>query len=1152
MGVLLYELLTGQTPFDARELLKEGLAAMRRAICEQEPVRPSTAVKRQSELRILKSGRGDASSALRDRLESLAAALRGDLDWIVMKCLEKDRTRRYATASELAQDLDRHLKHEPVSACPPSTTYRVRKFVRRHQAVVTAGTAVVAALVLGLVVSTWQWVRANRERKRAEVSERAAQTAQRETEAHAYAADMHLAQQALLVDDLAKATVLLDRYRPGTGREHLRGFEWRYLAAQARPEAVALDRSSTRRICDLDLSPNGRTLAVAREGGIIELWDPEALRRRLTLQTNGQSHAVVAFSPQRDLLAATASDGAVQLWRFDPPRVVRELRVSEDERARQLIFSPDGQHLAVFDVERNARIWNVDSGREVRRYHEFQSTTTPWEGAMDFSPDGRHLAVGDRSGRISIIDWVDDRVVTNFLAHGQPISCLAYAPEGRLLASGSVFAPEEIRLWKPATGELAGRLEGHRSWIGDLRFTADGRWLVSGSGDQTIRIWDVASRTLRRTLRGHTDWIMHLVLSRDGSTLFSGGWNGTLARWDLNAADRPGVHIELPQVWRDTRFLGEGTTVVDHGPSYTVWLHDVATTQDSILLEVLGRGNVQLAVAPRSGLLACTRPEGPVRIWSLQTLVLVTNLVPEHTHFPEVSFTLAEDRLILIEGPDEGHGWVHVWDTRTWQKHHRATFEFPPIARLHNYPPVSRILRVSPDGSLLVMGGYPGWITWIDLCDGAVLGETRADLSKIEDLAFSRDGRRLASSHLDGTVALWDVKTRQETARWKAMPVFCTAIAFSPDGDRLATAQGGGPFGVRLWDLRTAPFARELLTLPAEQDRLEHVEFSPDGDCLLVGDPHTPPGRAYVWRLPTLAELDGQETTLFRKPSLLSGDWATKAKSPTRITTPPKSLVRDTAEPAEFRVEVTGEGPWQYQWQHEGVDLPGQTNAVLRLASVLPNQAGEYQVSIRSTLRDDLPPVLSPPASLGVRDANLLFGALRREHYRDIPGLLVSDLTNHAKFPDHPDLTDTVPRLEIVPSGEDVYGTRLTGYLIPPVTGDYTFYVASDNASILFLSTDDDPANKRAIACEQEWSYRREWRPRVRPEPDRMGKVSGRIHLETGRRYYVEVLHKESDVGDHLAVAWQLPGQPPPLVAGPPIQGRYLVCPDVPHLGESK
>jgi len=297
LGVLLYELLTGATPFDTKELMRSGLDEMRKIIREREPIRPSTRLSQPLSAGE-ESRQTDQPPAIR------RSPIARDLDWIVMKCLEKDRTRRYDTANGLAMDLKRHLHHEPIIARPPSAAYQLQKAWRRNRFAFTAATAVFLALFVGGAASTWQAIvagkartseaqariraeRSGREaiahgllaeqqRDKAKAATRRAEEQERKMRLRAYAADMNLANQAVEMNNLGRAWTLLNRYRPEAGEKDLRGWEWRYLWGRCQSDALfQLCRlPGSDGVVSLAIRSAGDWVALGGQGTAgVEVWD---------------------------------------------------------------------------------------------------------------------------------------------------------------------------------------------------------------------------------------------------------------------------------------------------------------------------------------------------------------------------------------------------------------------------------------------------------------------------------------------------------------------------------------------------------------------------------------------------------------------------------------------------------------------------------------------------------------------------------------------------------------------------------------------------------------------------------------------------------------------------------------------------------------
>jgi WD40 repeat protein/serine/threonine protein kinase len=854
LGVVLYELLTGVLPFDVQTLREGGVDHIRQVIREQEPKTPST---RLSTL----SAEDSTKIAKRHRIDvsSLQRKLRGDLDWITLKAMEKDRTRRYGTAQALAEDIERHLNNEPVLAGPPGALYRFQKLVRRNKGVFAAVGAVAVVLVLGVIVSTWQAVRATQaereqsrlredavkaregeagQRQKAEKAQADEAQQRKRAEAEAYASDMSLAQQALGMNDLGRARRLLEDHRPAPGEVDLRGWEWRYLWQECRTDAVGELCRYPNAAYSVAYSPNGRVLAVA---GLIqefvEIWDVPDRRRIATLQPK-QGH-LVAFSPHGNLLATDAGN-QIRLWRTDTWDLAAQLPAPG--YVRVLKFSPDGKRLASLSFPDEVTVWEVDQWAVVRRIRGVRPVAAHI-GAVDFSPDSKALVTGDADGHLRVIDLASGN--TNFdipEAHPESITFVAWSPTGSVIASGGGYSVDAIRLWDAASGKPLGALERHTSWICELIFSTDGQRLYSASADQTIRIWDVGQRRCLATLRGSRDEVYGLALSPDGNTLASAGKDGVVAFW--NALPRP--EEELPRLIPLGRFgwpaFAPDSRVLAAPRAGTVSLFDLATSKEIEQLPALGTDGVYIvAYSPDGTLLVSGSENGKIRVWSCAERRLLRELDGHKESTFLLRFRADGTRLLSVDV----NGKAIWWDALTWQT--GRTFVVESFWRWAN---------ISPDGRLLAIGAAVGPLRWLNAETGELLDTTTGGhRQNVKGVAFSGDGSRVASVANDGTVAIWDPSSFQLIAAFKGHMQGAHGVAFSPDGRRLATG-GGSRDAVKLWDLSTH---RELMTLSGQGSMFSFVVFSPDGRWLAACNSD---GKLHLWRAPSWAEIEAAEKNL--------------------------------------------------------------------------------------------------------------------------------------------------------------------------------------------------------------------------------------------------------------------------------------------------
>ena len=905
LGVLLYELLTGTTPFDAKELMALGIDAMRKAIRETEPVRPSTKLNetlvaatrmrnaespdaerptRDSALRIPNSALAPASSRRLLQIKELVRQLKGDLDWIVMKCLEKDRTRRYETASGLATDISRHLNNEPIVARSPSAAYRFQKFVRRNKLAVGAGTAVALALVFGVVGSTWQAVRATKaeqaatfESKRAEQqAQLAAQEATRATSEatratavataarrYAYAAEINVAHQALAENNLIRAHELLERQQPKAGEEDLRGFEWRYLWKQCQGDQAFTWREHDTQVVCVAFSPTGKILATASLDKV-RVWDADSKKSVTVLQGFNQigrrsrqspisnlqssisSQKSLAFSPDGRVMVVADGDSLI-LWNTTDWQKLAQL---EDVNF-PICFSADGRTMTA----RKAGGFRQFSTATWQRTGSTISDLRGLEHLREFSPDGRWLAAASMQ-RIELWDMIANAKVAELeRSENEKIMALAFSPDSRWLAA--VHWTGDVKVWEAASQRVVATFQVNGGSVQGLVFSPDGKTLATGD-DQKIDLWSVVTGSKSATLRGHLGEVCSLAFSPDGRALVSGSKDGTTRLWSTadkrdenqlwaaaDAEGRPSKDGSIP-LW----FAPDGKTLLTANgkledgnagiseASFQSW--DVATSRPKAALLSINEPIISGAVSSDGKTGAYSLMNGSVKIGRVDTGESTATLQLDE---PVLWMRFSPDDQSLATTTPTGPPLI--WDLASQRKKAAFTNGFG-----------IQVVVFSPDGNTLASVSSDGIARLWDVATQRTLATFKGHQDWIINAAFSPDGKLLATASFDRTVRLWEIASRREQAVLRGHRERVMAVVFSPDGRTLAT--GSTDDTVKLWQVITG---QELMTLKEFKRDVHVLLFSPDGRTLAGGiyPMWKGSGPARLWRAPSFEEIAAAE-----------------------------------------------------------------------------------------------------------------------------------------------------------------------------------------------------------------------------------------------------------------------------------------------------
>jgi WD40 repeat protein len=774
LGVLLYELLTGTTPFDGARLKQAGYDEIRRIIREEEPPRPS---------RRLSTLTGAALTAVsgqrRTDPEQLRRLVRGELDWIAMKALEKDRNRRYESASALAADVQRYLRDEPVQACPPSAGYRLRKLLRRNKGPTLAAAGVVLALVAGVLGTTLGMIRAVNEGKQKEAALGVAQQSERDATDQLFQALWNRAragrysrQPGQRLDSLA-AVAQAARIRPD---ERLRD---EATAALALPDV--------RRVPGWHAAPPGT--------------------------------ATLAYGGQYHLYARADAPGSISIRSIPDDREVRRI-VAGPILKEYLFFSPDERFLLGLGEGDALRVWRVADGQPALR-DELRGCR-----AHAFSPDGRRLAVC-REELLLCFDLATGQEVKRWRLPATA-RALAFHPDNGKLAVG-YLGPRAASVYDAASGALLTDLPVGAMGDQVVAWHPDGERLAVAGSDPRIQVWDVAARRQLATLEGHAQRVTTLTFHPEGELLASHGWDGQLMLWHpssgrqlmrLTSASAP--HFSADGRWLGVTWDGDRADLLEVTPA-----REYRTLVSSA---GAGRGDYSYYgdISP-DGRLLVTGMEVGARLWDLHTGRELAAL-PAGTPFAFFDRSGGDGGSV----PPNGPGWGLLTSGSGGLQRWPVTCDDPAGGRLGLGPPrqLSPLSRAwfarRPDGGTLGAAteeGGPNRI--LDLETGGVRRHL-ASHPQGEVRALSADGRWAASCgwHSD-RVRLWDAGTGQMVHEWVLGKQ--TSVCFTPDSRALVISRGDE---FSFWDVETLQLVRRL---PRDVTPFPgHVAFSPDGRLMAL------------------------------------------------------------------------------------------------------------------------------------------------------------------------------------------------------------------------------------------------------------------------------------------------------------------------------
>lgn len=638
-------------------------------------------------------------------------------------------------------------------------------------------------------------------------------------------------------------------------------------------------------VISVEYSPDGQ-LAASGSGRIdpfgpnidnaLSIWNPLTGEElfHLTEAEGGHSDALtgIDFSPDGRLLASGSADKTIILWDVETGTVVRRLEGHQDWVVR-VAFTPDGQQLLStsgnflltalplpsLTSDASVRLWDVTTGKEIRRFGGEDGGHQVPVMSLDISPDGQYAVTGDSDGIIILWDMATGTEIRRMESPGDWVSNLAFTLDGAGIFSalgkpsigGIGEASTVLALWDTKTGARVRDYVGHTNVVIDVIPLPDGRRVLTGSADASLRLWDIDSGIELRRFFGHDDWIFGIAISPDAQHAVSASVDHTLRVWDIepgNLLQRFDTTNNTPAHTAD--LSRDGTLALSGHPDGAIILWDAATGQPIRHFETSPGVFIHtVALSPDKRYAASGDENGLLTVWDVATGTALQTFTGHTSPILDVGFSPDGKRIVTASGQPErsisdGDYSVRIWDLATGEEVTRYTGHDNTVWSASFNPDGQRI--VSGSSPLLGTGNRTIWV-W-EAASGKEIARLDGHTDLIGTTAFGPNGQWVLSGANDNTVRLWDASTGKEIRQFEGHTGFVNKVLLNPD-ERIAIS-GSDDDTVRLWDTTTG---EEIYRIDDHQDTIQDMAVSADGRHLLI---LSSDGDMRLWRIDrTLDEL---------------------------------------------------------------------------------------------------------------------------------------------------------------------------------------------------------------------------------------------------------------------------------------------------------